>query len=57
MANLTSQPATSVPLHWTADSLPCGVQFMAPLGAEEVLFCLAGQLEQARPWFRPALVG
>lgn len=50
--NLTGQPAMSVPLFWTQDDLPIGVQFAARLGNERVLYSLAAQLEAAQPWFR-----
>jgi amidase len=51
LANLTGTPAMSVPLHWTAENLPLGVQFIAPFGDEATLLQLATELEHAQPWF------
>jgi Asp-tRNA(Asn)/Glu-tRNA(Gln) amidotransferase A subunit family amidase len=39
-----------LPLHWAAEGLPLGVQFVAPLAGEPLLIQLAAQLEQAMPW-------
>ncbi|HEY3495864.1 MAG TPA: amidase [Polyangiaceae bacterium] len=50
LANITGQPAMSVPLYWNADNLPIGVQFTARFGQEGMLFRLASALEVARPW-------
>jgi len=51
LSNLTGVPAMSVPLHWTAEGLPLGVQFVAPMGDETTLLQLATELESAQPWF------
>ncbi|HPF23607.1 MAG TPA: amidase [Hyphomonas sp.] len=54
--NQTGCPAMSVPLHWTGATdeapggLPIGMMFGGRLGSESLMFRLAGQLEQARPW-------
>lgn len=51
LANLTGTPAMSLPLHWTADGLPLGVQFVAAPGEDGLLLQLAAELEAAQPWF------
>ena len=57
LANLTGQPAASVPLHWNGQGLPIGSHFFARFGDEATLLRLAAQLERAQPWahLRPQL--
>jgi amidase len=50
IANITGNPAMSVPLTWNTDGLPIGMQFVASFGDEATLFRLASQLEVAQPW-------
>ncbi len=49
VANVTGQPAVSLPLGWD-DGLPIGVMLVGRPGGEAVLLSLAAQLEAARPW-------
>ena len=48
--NMSGQPAVSLPMHWTPDGLPIGVQLVAAFGREDLLLAVAAQLEQAAPW-------
>ncbi|MFD8705088.1 amidase [Kitasatospora sp. NPDC059648] len=49
--NVAGTPAMSVPVESDpASRLPIGIQFAAGYGREDLLFRLAGQLEQAAPW-------
>lgn len=45
-ANLTGQPAISLPTYERADGLPIGIQLMAAKGREDLLLQIAEQLEQ-----------
>lgn len=56
--NITGQPGVSVPLWWTRDDVPVGVQFVSRMGRDGLLYQLAGQLERAQPWAdrRPSLL-
>jgi amidase len=50
LANMTGQPAVSVPLHWNGQGLPIGSHFVGRFGEEGTLLRLAAQLEAAQPW-------
>jgi amidase len=49
-ANLTGQPAVSLPLYWTEAGLPVGVQLVGAPADEATLIRISAQIEEARPW-------
>lgn len=48
--NASGQPAASVPLHWSADGLPVGIQLVGRFGDEAGLLRLSAGLEAIAPW-------
>lgn len=50
IANLTGQPAASIPFGFDRAGLPTGVHIMAPHGHDATILRLAGQMEEAGPW-------
>jgi amidase len=49
-ANVSGQPAVSLPLHQTASGLPVGIMLVGRPAGDAQLLQLAAQIEQARPW-------
>ena len=48
--NITGQPAISLPVHWSPEGLPIGVQLVAGPGQERRLLEMAAQLEAHFDW-------
>jgi amidase len=55
--NVTGNPAASIPAGVGDDGLPLAVQLVGRHGDEPTLLSLSAQLEKARPWSMPPLVG
>jgi Asp-tRNA(Asn)/Glu-tRNA(Gln) amidotransferase A subunit family amidase len=57
LANVTGQPAISVPGGTSSEGLPIGVQLVGRFGDDVGLLALAAEIEAAQPWAdrRPAL--
>jgi amidase len=53
LANLTGQPAISLPTAISEEGLPLGIQFMASKGREDVLFQVGELFEQAGQFHLP----
>jgi amidase len=43
--SLSGQPALSLPLHWSGERLPIGLQLVGAPGADETLLALAEALQ------------
>jgi amidase len=50
VANITGLPAVSLPLSWSDEGLPIGVQLVGRPADEATLIRISAQVEQARPW-------
>jgi amidase len=48
--NISGLPALSLPLHWSTDGLPMGVQLVGRMGDEATLLSVATVLEQEMAW-------
>jgi aspartyl-tRNA(Asn)/glutamyl-tRNA(Gln) amidotransferase subunit A len=55
--NLTQQPSASIPVGFTNDGLPVGLQITGPRHSDDLVLAVCKLLEQVNPWHseRPAL--
>lgn len=54
LANLTGQPAISLPTALSTENLPLGIQFMASKGREDLLLMIGYAFEQANRFILPS---
>jgi len=54
LGNITGLPAMSVPLGMSKKGLPIGMQFIGQMNNEATLLSLAGELERAGLFTKPA---
>lgn len=48
--NVSGAPAITLPMGFSKNGLPIGIQFAAASGQEKMLLALAYELEEAKPW-------
>jgi aspartyl-tRNA(Asn)/glutamyl-tRNA(Gln) amidotransferase subunit A len=48
--NVTGHPALSVPVGWSREELPIGLQIVGPWHGEDRMISVAALLEKLRPW-------
>ena len=56
LANVSGQPAISLPVGMSDNGLPIGMMFTGPLGGEDVLLRLSAQIEQGQGWAKLPVV-
>jgi aspartyl-tRNA(Asn)/glutamyl-tRNA(Gln) amidotransferase subunit A len=48
--NVTGHPAMSIPVGWSQEELPIGLQIVGPWHSEDRVISVAALLESIRPW-------
>ena len=48
--NASGQPAASVPVYWTKEGIPVGVQLMAQFGRDDLVLRMSAEFERVASW-------